>query len=241
MADRIKVTTFNVRAFPAMAQKRVRQDIVSAKKQDADFYAWQEFWLKRYRTSLRNVFAGTRWGNFAPDGPLANAGTCLTYKRSRMDYQSSGQFKMHGAVAFVCSHRYARYVRAKDSLTGKRITFISAHPTPSAFSNRLSVKRKRKARAAWEQGMKRLRSFAASEARAGRTVVIGMDANAKPWEINRVFGNECGGKPVRIRTSPATHIDHVVIIGNVQLLDYYTGKGQNSDHPAYMVTFRIRK
>ena len=225
-----------------MSRASVRSDLQYARRQDADLYAWQEFWLPRYRRALRIQFYRKKFSNYAPGGATGIAGTCATYKRSRFKYIDHGQFKLHGSVPFVCAMRYARWFKLLDRETGQMVVFISAHPTPSAFSSRLSGWRKRKAVEAWSNGMEALRSFAASEAHRGAVVLIGMDANAHADRVRAALGNTLGGKRVRVRTSDVTGIDHIVIVGGGSITGYWTGtRGRTkSDHCPFEVKLRLK-
>lgn len=223
-----------------MRQARVRQDILFAARQHPELVAWQEFWEARYRRALRNNFPSDRYGHFAPEGPLARAGTVITYDKKRFDYRASGQFKLHGTVPFVCGPRYGRWVRLWDRHTRQMIVFVSVHPTPAAFNKkRFGAKKRAKIRAKWEEGMINTRRFVAAQIRSGRTVIIGGDFNANHANVVKALGGTIEGAPVKVRTSAGTDIDHIITVGDTRILGYWTGKGQNSDHPPFAMVFRL--
>ena len=233
-----RLLIFNSRDFPRRSLLATNRDDYRLLKASPDLVMEQERWFTGKWAGFGKIFSVKN--GYRTFRPIKDAvsGLIFATKVFKFTHIAHFSYRGHSAVPYICSYRTYMGQVMRVGNTGRRITFVNVHPTPSAFSNRFpdgSI-RKRSAQKAWHTYMNRVRAFTENQLKAGRDyLIIGGDFNAHEDKLREIFGTTFAGRQVQYVTSSATKIDHFIVFGDIRIIQDRLVTGTTSDHKALYI------
>lgn len=241
---KIRVCSFNNKGFPKMKRLDVNWgDYMVRDTLKPDLLGEQERWFLDQLAAFRKIFSKVAGYNTYRPAQGVISGTIIAYKPSVFKHLAHFSYFGHAAVPGVCAYR--NYTGVIGELPNKKTAlFGTGHPTPSAWSSRLNKKPtlKKWAQRAWHKYMDRVITMTTRQIKAGRDYAIwAFDANAGHHRLVDKWPKQIGGKPVRVLTSQYGYkIDHIVIVGDIDVLKEDFLKGTPSDHAPFWADLELR-